>query len=111
MYTVAKPKISQRFVVDVQALRYPGMFYFPESKMHHVEESVCRFDTIQVAHGTATELCLAGKDPVMLSAEFFGLLKCQLIRYLGGILPDDANETLQTYAELVLEEAKSQGVK
>lgn len=67
-FTVDKPKISQRFVVDVQAMRYTGMFYMPESRMHHVEESVCRFDTIQVAHGNATE-------PLIIK-EFVALILC-----------------------------------
>lgn len=111
LFTVDKPVFTQSFVLNVQALRHRGMFYIPESHMHHIEESVCRFDAIQVAHGTATEPVLAGKDPVMLSIEFFGLLKSQLILYLGGKLPDDAAEILQMYSELIIDEAKSLGVK
>lgn len=110
LFTVDRPAFSQSFVIGVQALRYPGMFYIPESRMHHIEESVCRFDTIQVVHGTAAEPVLAGKDPVMLSTEFFRLLKSQLILYLGSKLPDGAMEILQMYGELVAEEARSLGI-
>ena len=109
--TVDKDRIQQRFVIEVQALRHPGMFYLPESRVHHIEESVCRFDSIQAAHGTAAEPLLAGKDPVMLSTEFFGLLKSQLILYVGGVLPKEMAEVLELYAGLVLEEAKAKGVK
>ena len=82
----------------------------PENRMHHVEESVCRFDTIQVAHGSAAEPVHAGKDPVMLSTEFFGLLKSQLVLYLGGRLPEEAREILNIYSELVVKDAISQGI-
>ena len=53
------------------------------------------------------EPMLAGKHPVMLSSEFFGLLKSQLILYLGGRLPQEAAEILKIYSELVMEEAKA----
>lgn len=111
LFTVAKPAITQTFVVTVQALRYPGMFYMPESAMYHVEESVCRFDTIQVAHGSGVDPLMSGNKPVMLSTEFFGLLKSQLVQYLGGTIPTELKNELDAYGDIVLDEAKKLGVK
>ena len=110
-FAVDKGGITQSFVLDVQALRYPGMFYLPGNSLHHIEESVCRFDTVQVAHGTAIEPLQTGQNSVILSTEFYGLLKSQLLLYLGGKLPKEAADVVQIYTELVLNEAKSQGVK
>ena len=111
LYTVEKPKIKQKFVIEVQALNYPSMFYLPPSTQHHIEECIARFSLTQVAHGTAAKPFMAGNKPVMLSTEFFGLLKTQLIRFAGGTLPDEVVENLSAYGDIVLEEAGAQGIK
>ena len=111
LYTVDKPKIPQRFVVEVQAFKHPGMFYLPESVLHRVEENVARFTLMQIAHGHATRAFLAGGKPVMLSTEFFGLLKSHLVKYLGGIVPPEDAGYLQAFGEIVLEQARAQGLK
>lgn len=111
LYGVDKASISQKFVIEVQALKYPSMFYLPPSSQVHVEESIARFTLIQVAHGTALQLKLAGGNPVMLSTEFFGYLKTQLIRFLGGVLPENIVKDLEAYGELVLEEANKSGLQ
>lgn len=111
LYGVDKPTISQKFVVEVQALRYPSMFYLPPSKQYHIEESVARFTLIQVAHGTAVKPKLAGDKPIMLSTEFFGYLKAQLVRFLGGVLPEKILGDVNGYGEIVLEVAKNSGLK
>jgi len=112
LFTVDKPKFTQRFVVQAQAFRYPNMFYTPECAMYHIKESICRFETIQVAHGTAVESILPqNTNPIMLSSEFLGLLRTHFITYLGGTLDKAIKENVQLYGEYILEEAKRNGVQ
>jgi hypothetical protein len=110
LYGVDKPRISQRFVIEVQAHKYPGMFYFPPSPQFRLQESVARFSLVQVAHGSASQLHRSGLDPVMLSDEFFGWMRSHLIEYLGAELPDERKKDLAALSELVIGEAKAQGV-
>lgn len=110
LYGVDKPRISQRFVIEVQALKYPGMFYLPPSPEFRLEESVARFSLIQVAHGSESKLHRSGSDPVMLSDEFFGWMRSHLIEYLGAELPNERKKDLAALSELVIGEAKAQGV-
>jgi len=53
LYTVDKPRITQQFVIEVQAMLYPSMFYLPPNPMFRLKESIARFGLIQVAHRTA----------------------------------------------------------
>ncbi|MBU1298319.1 MAG: hypothetical protein KKB77_04135 [Bacteroidetes bacterium] len=39
---------------------------------------------------------------------FFTLLRMHLTRFLGGILPNEEQDTLEVYGQLILEEAKKQ---
>jgi hypothetical protein len=110
LYGADKPRITQRYVVEVQAMLYPSMFYLPPSTMFQIEESIVRFSLIQVAHGTAIKPALAGDKPVMLSNEFFKWLRTQLIRFFSGVLPTDVIGNLKSYGEIVLGEAKLQGI-
>ena len=110
VYTVEKPRIKQKFVIEVQALKYPSMFYLPLSTQHNIEECVARFALIQVAHGTAVKPLMASGKPVMLSTDFWGLLKTQLINFCGGVLPENIQNDLRAYGEIVMEEAKAQGI-
>jgi hypothetical protein len=46
----------------------------------------------------------------MLSDEFFGWMRSHLIEYLGAELPDERKKDLAALSELVIGEAKAQGV-
>ena len=109
LYGVDKPKIAQSFVIDVQALKIPSMFYLPPDALFQKEESIARFPLIQVAHGNALEFMKAGKDNVMLTDEFFGWMKAHLTVYLGGALPNEVQRDLRDYGEIVIDQAKEQG--
>lgn len=111
LYSTDKQKITQRYVIEAQALLYPSMFYIPSSALFHIEESIARFALIQVAHGTAMKPAIAGNKPVMLSGEFFKWMRTQLVRFIGGSLPHNVVDDLKAYGELVLNEAKLQGMK
>lgn len=111
LYTVDKPKIPQKFVVDTQAFLLPGMFYMPESSAYGIKESLARFGLMQVAHIYAIRQSETVKDPVMLSAEFFALLKTHLTTFLGGTQPPQFVEDLRAYGDIVLDEAKRLGVE
>lgn len=108
LYGVDKPRINQKFVI---ALQYPSMFYLPPNSLFQIEEGIVRFTLIQVAHGTAVQPRLAGGKPATLSSEFFGFLKTQLIRFLGGVLPDKISKELEAYGEIILSEAKALGLQ
>lgn len=110
LYGTDKQRITQRYVIEVQAMLYPSVFYIPPSPIFHIEESIARFTLMQVAHGTAMKPALAGDKPVMLSSEFFKWLRAQLARFIGGALPPNVVGDLKAYGELLLDEAKSQGV-
>jgi hypothetical protein len=110
LYTVDKPRLSQKFVIEVEALRYPSMFYFPPSNQFQIEESIARFTLLQVIHGnTITQFHNTG-IPIMLSTEFFGFLRTQLMRFLGSALPENVLKELKAYGDIVLEEAKLKGL-
>lgn len=111
LYTVAKPRISQKFVIDVQALQYPSMFYLPPSSRFQIEESIARFTLIQVIHGNAISQLRPVGTSVMLSTEFFGFLRTHLLKFLGGTLPESVVQDLETFGSIVLDEAKSKGLR
>ncbi|MBI5020700.1 MAG: hypothetical protein HZB59_04635 [Ignavibacteriales bacterium] len=110
LYTVDKPKIHREFVINVQAFQYPSKFYIPPFPMFHIEESIARFELIQIAHAFAVKIFPAKTNPAMLSDEFFSLFRIWLVSYLGGTIDEEEIEILKLYGNDILNEAKRQGV-
>ncbi len=104
LYTVAKEKITQRFVVHVQAGKYPAYFYFPPSYEYGREEAVARFELLQLVHGNSIKLYMKDGDPISLTKEAFGWLKIELCMYLGCNTQDEIRKDLNAYYDLVIEE-------
>jgi hypothetical protein len=104
LYTVDKPKISQRFVVHVQANQYAAYFYLPPSATFGIQECVARFELLQVVHGNALRPHKTGGNPVSLTVEAFMSLQAQLCGFLGCVLPEKLSNDLNAYGQLVLEE-------
>lgn len=110
LYTVDKPKIHREFVISAQAFQYPSKFYIPPFPMFHIEESIARFELIQIAHVFAVRKFPANTNPAMLSDEFFSLLRLWLMSYLGGAIDEEEIEILKLYGNDILNEARRQGV-
>jgi hypothetical protein len=110
LFRVAKPKFLQSFVLKSQAFLYPSKFYLPPDPTFGIDESVARFELIQTVHQFVLGPFPDIENPAMLTDEFFVLLRIQLTRFFGGVLLDDEQETLDVYGQLILEEAKKQGV-
>jgi hypothetical protein len=110
IFRVEKPKFSQSFVLKTQAFLYPSKFYLPPEVIYQFEEGVARFELIQTVHQLVISPFPNNEKPLMLTEEFFILLQMHLTKYIGGVLPTDDQETLSIYGQLILEEAKTQGV-
>jgi hypothetical protein len=110
LYTVDKVQIPQEFVVEVQAFKFPSKFYIPPSSSYALEESIARFELIQPIHQFSMKREFRASRPMMLTKEFYGLLKLQLTQYLGGVIDDGDKNFLNEYGTIILEEAKKQGV-
>jgi hypothetical protein len=106
LYSVDKDSIKQIFVVKIQANRHPRYYYFPPSTEYKIQESVGRFELIQVVHEKALRAHMAGKNPVALSDEAFGCLRAHFCTFLGCEIPKNISEDLQAYGDLVWEEYK-----
>lgn len=106
LYTVDKPKISQRFVVHVQANQYPAYFYLLPSVTFGIQESIARFELLQVVHGNALRPHTTGGTRASLTDEAFAWLKTHLCKFLGCTIPKEMSDDLVSYGELVLEEFK-----
>ncbi|MBM4161516.1 MAG: hypothetical protein FJ217_10510 [Ignavibacteria bacterium] len=104
LYTVDKPKISQKFVVRVQANQYPAYFYLFPSATFGIQESIARFELLQVVHGRALRPHTTGHAGVSLSDEAFGWVKAHLCKFLGCTIPKQLDDDLMAYGELVIEE-------
>ena len=110
LFRVAKPKFLQSFVLKSQAFLYESKFYVPSDPSFGIEEGVARFELMQAVHQFAMSPFPATKNPAMLTEEFFALMRMQLTRFLGGLLSTEDQEVLDVYGQLILEEAKHQGV-
>ena len=110
LFRVAKPKFLQSFVLKSQAFIYSSKFYLPPHSSYGIEEGIARFELIQAIHQFALSPFPNMNNPAMLTEEFFVLLRMHLTRFLGGLLPKEDQETLDVYGQLILEEAKQQGV-
>jgi len=110
IFRVDKPKFSQSFVLKSQAYQYPSKFYLPPDPSFQFEEGVARFELMQTVHQIAINLFPNDSKPLMLTEELFSLLRIHLTRFLGGVLRMEDQETLDVYGQLILEEAKIQGV-
>lgn len=106
LYTVDKPKISQRFVVHVQANQYPAYFYLPPSATFGIQESIARFELIQVIHGNALRPHKAAANPASLTTDASSWMMVYLCCFLGCTIPEKLSNDLSAYGELVLEEYK-----
>ena len=111
LYTLGKAKISQQFVLNAQAFRLPSKFYISPLPSYHIKEAVARFEYIQTVDIYALSPFRECGHPVTLSGEYFALLKIQLTRYFGGGLTKEDTDMTNVYGEIVLEEARNQGVK
>ncbi len=111
LYTLDKAKISQQFVLNVQAFKLPSKFYLRPFPLFRVEESIARFEYIQTVDIYALSPYKECGHPVTLSQEFFALLKIQLTRYLGGGLTREDSDIVNVYGDIILDEARKQGVK
>lgn len=76
------------------------MFYLPPNSQFQIEESIARFALIQAIHGNAITRFHDTGNPVMFSTEFFGFLRTQLIRFLGGTLPENVLTDLEAYGNI-----------
>lgn len=110
LFRVSKPKFSQSFVLKSQAYHYPSKFYVPSDPTFGIEEGVVRFELMQALHQFVVSPFPDNKKPAMLTEDFFALLRMHLTRFLGGALATDDQDTLDVYGQLILEEAKKQGV-
>lgn len=110
LFRVEKPKFSQSFVLKSQAYNYPSKFYLPPDPIFQFEEGIARFELLQTVHQFVVEPFPDSKNPAMLTDEFFGLLQAQLTRFLGGMLLKEEQEKLDIYGQIIIEEAKRQGV-
>jgi len=110
LYRVSKAKFSQSFVLKTQAFRYPSKFYLPADSSYKLEEGIARFEVMQTVHQLVTAPFPNENRPLMLTDEFFALLRMHLTRFLGGLLTADEQEILDVYGQLTLEEARKQGV-
>lgn len=110
LFRVAKPKFIQSFVLKSQAFLYPSKFYVPSDPSFGIEEGIARFELIQTIHQFVIQPFPSDMKPAMLTEEFFLLLEMHLTRFLGGMLPQEDQEKLDVYGELIMEEAKKQGV-
>ncbi len=110
LFRVEKPKFQQPFVLKSQAFLYPSKFYLPPDPRFGIEEGIIRFELIQIVHQFVMTRFPDNQKPAMLTEEFFALLKLHLTRFLGGILPQDELEKLDVYGQLIIEEARRQGV-
>ncbi|GEM_PF-2053899 len=104
LYTVSKPRITQEFVVKVQANQYPMYFYIQPDGKYNIKESIARFPLMQIIHGNTIEYYYSGHHPISLSDEALGWLKTQLGLYLGCQVDKLVSEALEVYGELVNEE-------
>ncbi len=111
LYTLEKGKIGQDFVVGSQAFHYSSKFYLPPQPNYHIEEAIGRFEYIQAVDVYALKAFQDCGHAVMLTKEFFGLLKIQLARFWGYPIAQKDSEEITAYGELILEEARKQGVK
>lgn len=110
LFRVAKPKFLQSFVLKSQAFLYPSKFYLPSDSSFGIEEGVARLELLQTVHQLVMTPFPNAKNPVMLTEEFFTLLRMHLTCFLGGSLATEDQETLDVYGQLILEEAMKQGV-
>jgi hypothetical protein len=63
----SKPKISQKFVVEVQAFQFPAYFYVPMDTKYSIQECIARYHLLQKVHGNALKPHLSGHKPVSFS--------------------------------------------
>jgi hypothetical protein len=110
LYTVDKAGISQSFVVQTQSFQIASKFYIPPSSSYHVEESVARFELIQLVHHYAMQPKVGGRN-VMLTTDFFSILMLQLTEYWGGVISAEDKSIMKEYGDIILDEARKQGVK
>jgi hypothetical protein len=104
LYTVDKPKITQRFVIHVQANQYAAYFYLPPSATFEIQECIARFELLQVVHGNALRPHRSGANHTSLTTEALSWLKVHLCRFLGCAIPKELSDDLNAYGQLVLEE-------
>ena len=102
----SKPKISQKFVVEVQAFQFPAYYYVPMDTKYSIQECIARYHLLQIVHGNALKPHLSGHKPVSFSDEAFALLKVHLCGYLGCYIPEVLMGNMQAFGELILDEYK-----
>jgi len=110
LFRVRKPKFSQSFVLKSQAFQYESKFYVPPDPHFYIEEGVARFELIQTVHQLSIKQFPDINKSTMLAEEFFALLRMHLTRFFGGAISKEDQDTLEVYGQLILEEAKKQGV-
>lgn len=108
LFRVYKPKFSQAFVLKTQAFQYPDRFYLPPEPHYTFEEAVARLELIQSVHQVVIQPFPGGTSSMMMTEEFFSLFSLQVVKFLTKT--ETENEVLETYGQLILEEAIKQGI-
>lgn len=110
IFRVAKAKFSQVFVLKTQAFQFPNKFYIPSYQGDRLEEGIARLELIQTVNRLVMSPFPDSNNPIMLTEEFFTLLRIHITRFLGGILSKEDQDTLDVYSQLILEESRKQGI-
>lgn len=108
LFTVNKPKFSQGFVLKTQAFQYPDRFYFPPDVHYTFQEAIARLELLQSVHILGIQPFPNDQLSMMLTQEFFNLFCLQVVKFITGLKTE--HETLETYGQLILEEATKQGI-
>jgi len=108
LFRVYKPKFLQSFVLKTQAFQYRSKFYLPPDSTCGIDECVARFELMQSIHQFVMKPFPNENKPIMLTDDFFALLRIQMTKFLDGIVPE--YETLEVYGQLIIEEALKQGI-
>ena len=99
-----KDKHKQSYRLRVAALQLPHLFYLPTHPHGYVEPGVLRFEHVQPVKASTVEPVFRNGQQTFLSGLAWGILQHQLIKFMTGkVLDADIEETLRTYAQLVLE--------
>jgi len=108
IFRVYKPRFSQSFVLKTQAFQYSDKFYLPPDTRYIFEEGIARLELLQSVHQAVIQPFPSENSSMMLTEEFFSLFCLQMVKFLAETKSE--NETLETYGQLILEEAKRQGI-
>jgi hypothetical protein len=95
-------KFSQMFLLNVQAYKYPNLFYLPESNQFNVRESIMRFDRLTVLSSILLEHC-----PTSLTDD---AMYC-VTHWLQYLLSGEADEILMNYRDFAIQNINKQSKK